>query len=81
MLKSSLYDYSNAYIPLSGKITAVGAETDAAAIAPVKNDKKAIFKNCGPLTDCINEKNNTEVDNAEDLYVVMPLYNLIEYLP
>ena len=44
MLKSSLYDYSNAYIPLSGKITAVGAETDAAAIAQLKMIKKQYLK-------------------------------------
>ena len=43
-----------------------------------KNNKQAIFKNCTPFTDCITETNNTKVDNAKDLDVVMPMYNLIE---
>ena len=41
--------------------------------------KEIIFKNCAPFTDCISEINNTQVDNAKDLDVVMLMYNLIEY--
>ena len=37
------------------------------------------MKNCGPYTDCISERNNTQVDNAKDTDVVMPMYILIEY--
>ena len=38
-----------------------------------------IFKNCAPFADCISEINNTQIDNAKDIDVVMPMYNLIEY--
>ena len=38
-----------------------------------------IFKNFAPFTDCISEINNTEVDNAKDIDVVMPMYNLIKF--
>ena len=41
--------------------------------------KEIIFKSCAPFTDCISEINNTQVDNAKDLDVVMLMYNLIEY--
>ena len=41
--------------------------------------KKVIFKDCAPFTNCISEINNTQVDNAKDLDIVMPMYNLIEY--
>ena len=43
------------------------------------NDKEVVFKNCAPFTDCISEINNTQIDNAKDIDVVMPMYNLIEY--
>ena len=38
-----------------------------------------MFKNCAPFTDCISKINNTQVDNAKDIDIVMPMYNLIEY--
>ena len=44
-----------------------------AARAADRNDKKAIFKSFPPLTDCISEINNTQVDNAKDLHVVMQM--------
>ena len=79
MLKSSLYDYSDPYILVSGTITVFGAGADDAAIAADRNNKQTIFKNCAPFTDCITEINNTQVDNEKDLHIVMPMYNLIEY--
>ena len=42
-------------------------------------NKKVIFKNCAPFTNCISEINNTQIDNAKDIDIVMPMYNLIEY--
>ena len=75
MLKSRLLDYSDAYILVSGTII-VGAGADAEAIAADRNNKQAIFKNCTLFTGCIN---NTQVDNAKDLDVVMSMYNLIGY--
>ena len=77
MLKSSLCDYSDAYIPVKGTIT---VNNTAAADADANNpNKKVIFKNCAPFTNCISEINNTQVDNAQDIDIVMPMYNLIEY--
>ena len=38
-----------------------------------------VFKNCAPFTICISEINNTQVDNAKDIDIVMTMYNLIEY--
>ena len=42
-------------------------------------DKKLAFKNNAPFISCITKINNTLIDNAEDLDIVMPVYNLIEY--
>ena len=61
---------------MSGTITVVGAGVDAATIAANGNYKKVIFKNCAPFTDCITEINNTQVDKAKDLDVVMPMCSL-----
>ena len=41
--------------------------------------KKVTFKTCAPFTNCISEINNTQVDDAKDINIVMPMYNLIEY--
>ena len=79
MLKSSLCDYSDAYILVKGKIAIAGAGADAAARQADERDKVVIFKNCAPFTNCISEINNTQIDNAKDIDIVMPMYNLIEY--
>ena len=41
-------------------------------------NKKVIFKNCSPFISCITEMNNTQVDDAQDIYIVMIIYNLIK---
>ena len=77
MLKSSLCDCSDAYILPKGTITVndtSGADADAN-----NTNKKVIFKNSAPFTNCISETNNTQVDNAKDIDIVMPMYNLIEH--
>ena len=77
MLTSSLCDYSDAYVLVKGTIT---VNNTAAANADANNtNKKVIFKNCAPFTICIIEINNTQVDNAKDLDIVMPMDNLTEY--
>ena len=77
MLKSSLCDYSDAYIFVKGTIS---VNNTAAAGAAVNNtNKKVIFKNCAPFANCISEINDTQVDNAKDIDIVMSMYNLIEY--
>ena len=79
MLKSSLYDYTDAYIVVKGRITTTGAEDDAASRQADERNKGVIFKNRAPFTNCKSEINNTELDNAKDIDIVMPLYNFIKY--
>ena len=79
MLKSSLCDYSDAYILVEEKITIAGAGADAAARQADERNKGVIFKNCAPFINCISEINNTQIDNAKDIDIVMLMYNLIEY--
>ena len=79
MLKSSLCDYSDAYILVKGRITIEGAGADAAARQADERDKGVAFKNCALFTNCISEINNMQIDNAKDIDIVMPMYNLIEY--
>ena len=79
MLRSNLCDYADAYILVMGTITIIGAEDDDAAKQADKRDKGATFKNCAPFTKCISRINNADIDNAQDIDIVMPMYNLIEY--
>ena len=79
MLKSSLCDYSDAYILVKGTITITGAGANEAARQADERNKVVIFKNCAPFTNCISEINNTQIDNAKDIDIVMHMYNLIEY--
>ena len=77
MLKSSLCGYSDAYILVKGTISV--NNTAAAGAAANNINKKVIFKNCAPFTNCISKINNTQIDNAKDIDIVMPMYNVIEY--
>ena len=72
MIRSNLCGFSYAYILISGTITIDGWEDDDAA-------KRAILKTCVSFTECISNINNTEIDNAKDIDVAMPMYKLIEY--
>ena len=78
MLKFSLCDYSDAYILVKGTISVNNTAAQDAAAANNIN-KTVIFKNCAPFTNCISEINDTQIDNAKDIDIVMPMYNLIEY--
>ena len=80
MLKSSLCDYSDAYVLVKGKITITGAGDDAAARQADERDKGVGFKSCAPFPNCIIEINNTQIDNSKDTDIVIPLYNLPEYI-
>ena len=77
MLRSSLCDYSDAYILVKGNITVNNTVAEGAAAD--NTNKKVIFINCAPLTNCISKINNTKIDDAEYIDIVMPMYNLIEY--
>ena len=72
MLRSDLCDYSDAYIVVEGNI--IVTNPDGA-----KRNKAVAFKNNAPFINCISKINGVKIDNAEDLDVVMPMYNLIEY--
>ena len=74
MIRSNLCDYSDAYILVEGTITV--SNTAAAGLAVNDTNKKLIFKNFPPFTDCITEINNTQVDDTQKIYIVMPMYNL-----
>ena len=77
MLTSGLCDYSDADILVKGTITV----ENKAAQDQLNNigNKKVIFKNCAPFTNCISRANNGQVDDAHNIDVVLPMYNLIEF--
>ena len=69
VIKSSLRDYSEAFIPLTGGIKATGGNADAGVA----------FKNCASFMKCVTHINDEHVDNAGNLDIIMLMYNLIEY--
>ena len=77
MIRLNLCDYSDAYIHVKATITVPNTATPAVSVN--NTNKKVIFKNCAPFTNWIGEINNTQVDDAQDIDIVMPIYNLIEY--
>ena len=77
MLRSSLCDYDNAYILAKGNISVNNTAAEGAAAN--NTNKKVIFKNCAPFTNCISKINNKDIDNAKYIDIVIPIYNLIEY--
>ena len=68
-LESSICDYSDAYILVTGNINVVGGN----------NNTKVAFKNCSPFRKCRIEINETFIDEAEHISITMAMYNLIEY--
>ena len=78
-LRSSLCYYADAYILFKGTITITGAEDNVAARQADQRNKGVIFKNSVPFTKSISKVNDTEIDNARDIDIVMEMYNLIEY--
>ena len=79
MLRSNLCDYADAYIHVKGTITITGAGNDDVAKQLDERNKGVIIKNCAPFTKFISRINNTDIDTAQDIDIVMPMYNLIEY--
>ena len=67
-IKSSLCDYCDAFILVTGNI-AVAANSDT----------YVAFKNCAPFSTCATKINDMFVDEANHIYIAMPMYNLIEY--
>ena len=79
MLRSNLCDYADAYILAKGTKTTNGAGDNAAARQADERSKGIIFNDCAPFTKCISRMYNTETDHVQDIDIVMPMYNLIEY--
>ena len=75
-LRSSLCDYSDAYVLVSVTIT---VPNTAAPGSAANNRKNITIKNSSPFTNCISVINNTQIDDAKDIDIVMPMYNLMEY--
>ena len=67
-IKSSLCDYCDAFILVTGNITVAA-----------NNDTYVAFKNCAPFSTCTTKINDMFVDEANHIYIAMPMYNLIEY--
>ena len=77
MLKSDLCNFSDAYIIFKGKVT--GSATDGTNNIRDKKTQTFSIKNNAPFISCISKTNGVLVENAEDLDIVMPMYNLLEY--
>ena len=72
MLRSDLCDFSDTYIVVKGNTIVTNPDK-------AKRNKSVAFKNNAPFINCISKINGIQIDNAEDLDVVMPTYNLVEY--
>ena len=68
-LESSLCDYSDAYILVTGNINVTGGNANT----------KVAFKNCAPFKKCRTEVNESFVDDAQHINIAIPMHNLIEY--
>ena len=68
-IESSLCDYSDAYILVTGNIR----------VTPNNAITQVVFKNCAPFKDCRTEINDTFVGYADFINITMSMYNLIEY--
>ena len=78
MLRSTLFGYADAYILVKGTIAITGAGDNDTAKQVYERNKGVIFKNCVPFTKYISRINNRDKDNAQDIDIVMPMYNLIK---
>ena len=72
MLRSDLCDFSDAYVVVKGTIAVTNPNN-------AKRNKSVAFKNNAPFMNYISKINGVQIDNAGDLDVVMPVYNLLEY--
>ena len=68
VLKSNLCDYNDVQVLIKGDIAIIGHQVTQVA-----------FKNCAPFANCITKTDGTTIDDGNDLDLVMPMYNLIEY--
>ena len=73
MLRPDLCDYSDAYIVVKGRINVTGTNNAN------RGNKSLIFKNNSLFKSCISKINNTFINNAEDLDIVILIYNLLQF--
>ena len=73
MLRLDLCDFGDVYIVVKGEVTVTGGSNNS------RKNRPLAFKKIAPFINCISKINNVLIDNAEDLDVVMPMYNLMEY--
>ena len=78
MIRADVCDYRDGYILVSGTITITGAGNDYNEKRTDERNKAKTFKNWAPFTNCISSISNIQVDYAEYIDAVMPMYNLIE---
>ena len=69
VIKPNLCDYSDAYILVTGNITTTGGNADT----------RVVFKNCAPFTRCVTHIHDEHVETAENLDIIIPMHNLLEY--
>ena len=74
MLRSDLCDYNDAYIVVKGIITVSAEERDRG-----ERNRQVTLKNNAPFISCVSKINRALIENAEDLDIVMPMYNLLDY--
>ena len=72
MLRSDCCNFSDVYIVVERNITVTDPDN-------AERNKSVAFKNNAPFINCISKINGVKIDNAEDLDVVMPMYNLLKY--
>ena len=78
MLRLNLCDYSDAYILVKGTITVNGV-IDGAENEILRRNRPLILKNNAAFVSCMTKINNEFIEDADDLDIVMPMYNLLEY--
>ena len=69
VIKSSLCDYSDEYVLVTGDIAAVGSDENTSTA----------FKNCAPFRICVARINDEHVETAENLDIIIPMYNMLKY--
>ena len=69
VIKANLCSYSDDYVLVTGNITTTGGNVNT----------KVAFKNCAPFTRCVTHINDEQVETAENLDIIMPMYNFLEY--
>ena len=75
-MRNDLCDFNDAYIVVTGKATATDPDPNDDNI---NYDKTIALKNSAPFFNCVLKINNQLIEDAQDLDIVMPMYNLLYY--